>query len=34
MVSQLHDLVIVINTTQGGDADTLIGAAYAAFTGT
>lgn len=28
LVSQEHDLVIAINTTQGGDADTLVGAVY------
>ncbi|MEZ5215504.1 MAG: serine hydrolase [Ilumatobacteraceae bacterium] len=33
MVSQAHDLVLVITTTQGGDADTLAGALYEAFTG-
>ena len=28
LVSQEHDLVIAINTTQGGDADTLVGTVY------
>ncbi len=32
MVSQVHDLVIVITTAPGGDADSLLEAAYAAFT--
>lgn len=31
LVSQDHDLVIAINTTQGGDADTLVSAAYEAL---
>lgn len=31
MVSPRNDLVIAINTRQGGDADTLLGAAYALF---
>lgn len=32
LVSQPHDLVIVINTTQGGDADTLVNDVYARLT--
>ena len=31
LVSQERDLVIAINTTQGGDADTLVGAVYDLF---
>ena len=32
LVSQPHDLVLVITTTQGGDADTLVNAVYDQFT--
>ena len=32
MVSQANDLVVAINTTSGGDADTLIGSVYDTFT--
>lgn len=32
LVSQSNDLVIAINTTSGGDADTLVNAIYAEFT--
>ncbi len=32
LVSQEHDLVVAINTTQGGDADTLLGTVYGLFT--
>ena len=31
LVSQPNDVVIVINTTQGGDADTLVNSVYAQF---
>ena len=31
LVSPLHDLVLVITTAQGGDADTLVGALYGSF---
>lgn len=32
LVSQPHDLVVVVTTTQGGDADTLVNAVYDQFT--
>ena len=31
LVSQEHDLVLAMNTTQGGDVDTLLGAVYQSF---
>jgi CubicO group peptidase (beta-lactamase class C family) len=34
LVSQTHDLVIAINTTAGGDSDTLIDTVYPLFAGT
>lgn len=34
LVSQDNDLVVALNTTSGGDADTLVGAVYELFAGT
>ena len=32
LVSPEHDLVMALNTTQGGDVDTLVNTAYGLFT--